>query len=152
MRVTQGAFSFLPDLSDGEIRAQIEYCLKNGWAVSVEYTDDAHPRNTFWEMFGMPMFDLKDAAGVMDEVVRCRQTFPNHYVKVNAFDSSHGWESLRLSFIVNRDRKSTRLNSSHHSISYAVLCLKKKKKTHTKHTHPNKKTKNHTTQHQTHKK
>src|SRR5574337_1462516 len=25
------------------------------------------------------------------------------------------------------DRKSTRLNSSHHSISYAVLCLKKKK-------------------------
>src|SRR4051794_41409867 len=28
------------------------------------------------------------------------------------------------------DRKSTRLNSSHPSISYAVFCLKKKKKTH----------------------
>src|SRR5574337_1824885 len=28
----------------------------------------------------------------------------------------------------SRDRKSTRLNSSHHSISYAVFCLKKKKK------------------------
>src|SRR5690242_21089910 len=28
------------------------------------------------------------------------------------------------------DRKSTRLNSSHMSISYAVFCLKKKKKTH----------------------
>src|SRR5438067_7990802 len=28
---------------------------------------------------------------------------------------------------VNRDRKSTRLNSSHVSISYAVFCLKKKK-------------------------
>src|SRR5574337_772033 len=27
-----------------------------------------------------------------------------------------------------QDRKSTRLNSSHHSISYAVFCLKKKKK------------------------
>src|SRR5574337_1843242 len=27
------------------------------------------------------------------------------------------------------DRKSTRLNSSHHSISYAVFCLKKKKQT-----------------------
>src|SRR5689334_23930080 len=35
-----------------------------------------------------------------------------------------------------RDRKSTRLNSSHSSISYAVFCLKKKtktKKTYTKH-------------------
>src|SRR5256885_9128672 len=30
-----------------------------------------------------------------------------------------------------RDRKSTRLNSSHLVISYAVFCLKKKKKTHT---------------------
>src|SRR5207249_7058800 len=30
----------------------------------------------------------------------------------------------------DRDRKSTRLNSSHVSISYAVFCLKKKKKTH----------------------
>src|SRR3712207_7410460 len=29
------------------------------------------------------------------------------------------------------DRKSTRLNSSHANISYAVFCLKKKKKTHT---------------------
>src|SRR5699024_11274379 len=29
-----------------------------------------------------------------------------------------------------RDRKSTRLNSSHVSISYAVFCLKKKKKKH----------------------
>src|SRR2546430_7770944 len=30
-----------------------------------------------------------------------------------------------------RDRKSTRLNSSHSQISYAVFCLKKKKKTNT---------------------
>src|SRR5208282_6558149 len=30
-----------------------------------------------------------------------------------------------------RDRKSTRLNSSHGSISYAVFCLKKKKQQHT---------------------
>src|SRR2546430_7754158 len=31
-------------------------------------------------------------------------------------------------FLVRRDRKSTRLNSSHSQISYAVFCLKKKKK------------------------
>src|SRR2546430_16244340 len=34
---------------------------------------------------------------------------------------------------IDRDRKSTRLNSSHSQISYAVFCLKKKKKTKTKH-------------------
>ena len=102
MRITQGTFSFLPDLSDAQIMKQIEYGLDNGWAIAIEYTDDPHPRNTYWEMFGIPMFDLRDAAGVMAEVSACRRTFPNHYVKVNAFDASRGRESVRLSFIVNR--------------------------------------------------
>jgi ribulose-bisphosphate carboxylase small chain len=102
MRLTQGTFSFLPDLTDEQIAAQVEYCLKNDWAVSVEYTDDPHPRNSYWEMFGAPMFDLRDAAGIMGEIRSCRTTFPDHYVKVNAFDSTHGVESLKLSFIVNR--------------------------------------------------
>ncbi len=105
MRLTQGTFSFLPDLTDTQIGAQIEYCLGNGWAVSVEYTDDPHPRNTYWDMWGMPMFDLRDAAGVMAEVKACRDAFPDHYIKLNAFDSSHGWEALRLSFIVNRPKE-----------------------------------------------
>src|SRR5579871_3301393 len=102
MRLTQGTFSFLPDLTDVQIGNQIEYALRNGWAVSVEYTDDPHPRNTYWEMFGSPMFDIRDAAGILSELQSCRRTFPSHYVKVNAFDSSLGRESLRLSFIVNR--------------------------------------------------
>ena len=101
-RVTQGQFSFLPDLSDDEISLQIEYGLAKGYAWSVEYTDDPHPRNTYWEMFGMPMFDLKDAAGVMVEVRNCRTTFPNHYVRLMAFDSTRGVESIAMSFLVNR--------------------------------------------------
>src|SRR3989337_3731550 len=36
----------------------------------------------------------------------------------------------------NRDRKSTRLNSSHGSISYAVFCLKQKKTNKIAHVHP----------------
>ena len=92
-RVTQGQFSFLPDLTDEQITAQIKYALKNGWAVSVEYTDDPHPRNTYWEMFGMPMFDLKDPAGILMEINNCRKTFPNYYIRVTAFDSSRGVES-----------------------------------------------------------
>lgn len=101
-RITQGQFSFLPDLSDAQITAQIKYALKNGWAVSVEYTDDPHPRNTYWEMYGMPMFDLKDPAGILQEINECRKTFPNHYVRVMAFDSSRGIESPAMSYLVNR--------------------------------------------------
>jgi len=102
MRITQGTFSFLPDLTDAEIAAQIDYALAQGWALSVEHTDDPHPRNVYWEMWGMPMFDLKDAAGVLMEVNACRKAFPEHYMKVNAFDPTQGWETTRLSFLVNR--------------------------------------------------
>jgi ribulose-bisphosphate carboxylase small chain len=105
MKVTQGTFSFLPDLTDAEIGSQIEYCLRNGWAVSIEHTDDPHPRNTYWEMFGMPLFDAKRADEIVTKVQRCRQAFPDRYIKVNAFDSTRGWESLRLSFIVSRPRR-----------------------------------------------
>ncbi len=101
-RITQGQFSFLPDLTDEEISAQIKYGLNKGYAWSVEYTDDPHPRNTYWDMFGNPMFDLQDAAGVLMELNACRNTFPNHYIRLMAFDSTRNTESIVMSFIVNR--------------------------------------------------
>ena len=103
-RVTQGQFSFLPDLTDAEISAQVQYGLDRGYAWSVEYTDDPHPRNTYWEMHGNPMFDLRDAAGILQEINDCRKTFPNHYIRVTAFDSTHQVESVVMSFIVNRPK------------------------------------------------
>jgi ribulose-bisphosphate carboxylase small chain len=102
MRITQGTFSFLPDLTDQEIRAQVDYALAQGWAISIEYTDDPHPRNYYWEMWGNPMFDLKDGAGAMLEVAACRKAHSRTYIRVNAFDSTRGFETTRLSFIVNR--------------------------------------------------
>jgi ribulose-bisphosphate carboxylase small chain len=101
-RITQGQFSFLPDLTDSQILAQVKYALQHSWAVNVEYTDDPHPRNTYWEMFGQPLFDLKDPAGVMQLIAECRRVFGRHYIRVTAFDSTRGWETPRMSFIVNR--------------------------------------------------
>lgn len=103
-RITQGQFSFLPELTDEEITLQIQYGLDKGYAWSVEYTDDPHPRNTYWEMFGMPMFDLRDAAGVLAEVKECRKAFPAQYIRLMAFDSTRGIESIAMSFIVNRPK------------------------------------------------
>jgi len=104
-RVTQGQFSYLPDLTDAQIGKQIDYALSNGWSIGVEYTDDPHPRNVYWEMYGNPMFDLLDAAAILLEINACRKTFPSHYIRVTAFDSTRGWETPRMSYIVNRPAK-----------------------------------------------
>src|SRR5206468_7399680 len=61
---------------------------------------------------------LAEAAPLLDGVVRARRVDPgpDHPSTLAAADT-----------LVLTDRKSTRLNSSHDQISYAVFCLKKKK-------------------------
>src|SRR5262245_64631757 len=59
------------------------------------------------------------------EVFKCKPEGPNDYVFIYTSRATNAhWE--RLCEVIG-DRKSTRLNSSHLGISYAVFCLKKKK-------------------------
>jgi ribulose-bisphosphate carboxylase small chain len=125
MRVTQGAFSFLPDLTDQQIHEQVQYCIDKGWAVSLEFTDDPHPRNVYWEMWGHPMFDNPDAAALVYELNECRKVHGQKYIRVMAFDASPGWESVRLSFIANRPEEEpgfalTRTEGAGRRQSYAI--------------------------------
>src|SRR3712207_7042358 len=57
-----------------------------------------------------------------NQISRLRTDLDAAYARESAERERHAAEVVRL------DRKSTRLNSSHANISYAVFCLKKKKK------------------------
>lgn len=102
MRITQGTFSFLPDLSDEQIAAQVQYALDQGWAVQIEHTDDPHPRNVYWELHGLPMFDVKDSTVVMRALAAARAANPSDYVRLSAYDARYGRQTTALSFIVQR--------------------------------------------------
>src|SRR5439155_24607772 len=52
----------------------------------------------------------------------------------NPLNRRFAWAPLHAVGVQAKDRKSTRLNSSHVAISYAVFCLKKKKQTSALHT------------------
>ena len=104
MHVTQGTFSYLPPLTDAQVKAQVQYALDHGWALSVEFTDDPHPRNFLWDMWGLPMFDMRDPAAILLEVQRCRDAYPARYIRVNAYDRTLGRQTTALSFIVQRPR------------------------------------------------
>jgi ribulose-bisphosphate carboxylase small chain len=107
MHVTQGTFSYLPPLSDTQIKAQVQYAIDNDWALSVEFTDDPHPRNFLWDMWGLPMFDMRDPAAILLEVQRCRDAYPARYIRVNAYDRRLGRQTTALSFIVQRPKNET---------------------------------------------
>jgi ribulose-bisphosphate carboxylase small chain len=104
MRLTQGTFSFLADLTDEQIAAQIAYSLGHGWAMSVEHTDDPHPRNAYWDLWGLPLFDLgpDDVDLVLREIRAAREAHPDEYIKLIAYDASYGRQTTALSFIVHR--------------------------------------------------
>ena len=104
MRITQGTFSFLPDLTDEQIEAQLRYALRQGWSIMVEHTDDPHPRNILWSMWAQPRFDLAEdeVEPAMDDVRACREAHPERYVKVVCYDRSLGRQTTALSFIVQR--------------------------------------------------
>lgn len=102
MRLTQGTFSYLPDFTDEEIAAQVRYGIGQGWAWAVEFSDEPHPRNVYWEMWGLPIFDADDPAVVVAEVNRCREAFPDQYIRLSAYDAALGRQTTALSFLVNR--------------------------------------------------
>lgn len=102
LHITQGTFSYLEDLTDDEIKAQIQYGIDNGWATSIEFTDDPHPRNIYWDMWGMPMFDISDAAAGLHEVNRCREAYPNHYIRVSLYNPKLTKQTTALQFMVHR--------------------------------------------------
>jgi ribulose-bisphosphate carboxylase small chain len=56
-------------------------------------------------MWGHPMFDNPDAAAAVFELNECRKVYGSQYIRIMAFDSTPGWESVRLSFIVNRPKE-----------------------------------------------
>src|SRR5689334_24843580 len=74
----------------------------------------AMERSRGWRMLGFDVYswDVKD---------RSRQPVAGERVVIVPY-----WFWLLVTAVMPSDRKSTRLNSSHSSISYAVFCLKKK--------------------------
>src|SRR5256885_4064205 len=71
----------------------------------------------------LPIFDIAEAADDHD-----REGLHDHGSAGERREHQHGCEHRATHSGERGDRKSTRLNSSHLVISYAVFCLKKKKK------------------------
>src|SRR5207244_12264267 len=63
--------------------------------------------------------------GVLERTASIR--FP-HQPELVGFERTNELKRQHRRFLPMEDRKSTRLNSSHQIISYAVFCLKKKKR------------------------
>jgi ribulose-bisphosphate carboxylase small chain len=103
MHVTlRGAFPFPAAPNDEQIRRLLAYAMVRRWAVAIEHAGDPNPSNVYWETWGAPVYEMRDPAGVLDEVRACRVAHPDRYIQLVAFDGARGAETVRLSFVVQR--------------------------------------------------
>ena len=103
MRITQGTFSYLPDLTDDEIGAQLRYALDEPAGRSRSSTPTTRiPATPYWDMWGLPMFDLDDQRPVVVEFERCREAFPEHYVKVVGLRPGPHRQTTAFDLVVHR--------------------------------------------------
>src|SRR5438477_4512767 len=80
---------------------------------------------------GLAALAPADHGGIHWEQIALQAALARWNADVYLATIEHGvpmWAPCPVVLTLHRDRKSTRLNSSHMSISYAVFCLKKKKK------------------------
>src|SRR5689334_4576331 len=94
-----------------------------GWTCPKEI--DGKRTEDYWRSHQVPMGEMHEKP----EHVKILERWMKTYRPEDLFDKSGRLkpELAELPPKGDRDRKSTRLNSSHSSISYAVFCLKKKK-------------------------
>src|SRR5688572_32154217 len=77
------------------------------------------------------LFFFNDTATTEIYTLSLHDALPISVDMIDEFISNWVGPTEQLTPLQLKDRKSTRLNSSHSQISYAVFCLKKKKKKHT---------------------
>jgi ribulose-bisphosphate carboxylase small chain len=95
-------FSYLPPLTDEQGAAQTRSILQRGLIPAIEHTTDPGPRNTYWSLWKLPLFDARTPEAVLAEVETCARANPESYVRLSGYDSKRGGKAA--SFVVRRPR------------------------------------------------
>ena len=80
-------FSYLPQLDDAAVRAQVEYIVSKGWNPAVEHTEPENATSSFWYMWKLPMFGETDVDTVLAEIGSCRSANPGNHVRLIGYDN-----------------------------------------------------------------
>ena len=95
MHITQGTFSYLPDLTDEQIGAQVRYALDHGLGdVGGVHRRPPSPQLVLGDVGPADVRPARRRRRCMREVRACREAYPEHYIKVIAYDASYGRQTI----------------------------------------------------------
>ncbi len=91
-----GTLSYLPPLTDEEIRKEVEYIVQKGWQPMIEHTEPENASLHYWYMWKLPMFGETDVDAILAELEECRKANPNHHVKLVGLDNIRQTQATAL--------------------------------------------------------
>jgi ribulose-bisphosphate carboxylase small chain len=80
-------FSYLPQLSDDKIKAQVEYIVSKSWNPAVEHTEPENATSSYWYMWKLPMFGETDVDKILAEVEACKKAHPKNHIRLVGYDN-----------------------------------------------------------------
>lgn len=83
-----GTFSYLPPMTQDELRKQVEYIVERGWNPAIEHTEPQNTRSHYWYMWKLPMFGETDVELILAECEACHRANPNNHVRLLGYDNS----------------------------------------------------------------
>ncbi len=95
-------FSYLPELADEEVAAQVRAVVDRGLVVAIEHTERPDPYDHYWSLWKLPLFAAPDADAVLEELSECRRAHPEAYVRVSGYDAER--QGQVVSFVAHRPR------------------------------------------------
>lgn len=93
-------FSYLPELSEEEVAAQIRSIVERGLVVAIEHTQRPDPYDHYWTLWKLPLFGISDPELVLSELDACRGAHPGACVRVSGYDADR--QGQVVSFVVQK--------------------------------------------------
>lgn len=92
--------SYLPPLDEGQQATQIQHLLNEGLVPAVEYAAEPDPRDHYWGMWKLPLFDARAAGDVLAEIEACTAAHPHSFIKLIGYD--RGRQTRTVSLLVHQ--------------------------------------------------
>ena len=80
-------FSYLPEMTAEQIRAQVEYIVSKGFNPAIEHTEPENSMDNFWYMWKLPMFGETEVDRILSEAEACHKAHPDNHVRLIGYDN-----------------------------------------------------------------
>ncbi len=88
--------TYLPRPDEAQLAKQIAYLLDQGLIPVIEYARDPGPRDHYWNMWKLPLFEARAVADVQAEIGACATAHPDSFIKLIGYDRQRQARAVSL--------------------------------------------------------